>query len=427
LDVEDARREDSRSRLACENWDAPVIVTTTVQFFESLFASRTSRSRKLHNIAGSVLILDEAQLLPPDFLKPILEALDELRKNYGVTVVFCTATQPALAPHKSHDFDFKGLTGITEIINDPASLFTQLKRTELTVMEDLRTPQTWEEVAVRLAGHDSALCIVSRRDDARTLWELMPDGTYHLSALMCGAHRSYRINEIRQRLKDKLPTRVISTQLVEAGVDLDFPVVYRSLAGLDSIAQAAGRCNREGLLEKGNVVVFTPPSKIPVGHLRQAAEIGRSLLTAHGDAALSPQHFNDFFRQFYWVRGDRLDKENILDLLKNDHELRINFREAAQKFKLIDEAAQRQVIVRYCNDELLAQLERVQPDRLLKRKLQRYVINLPRHLHGQLLALGAIREIYPDMFVQTHGALYDDNLGFCPDKSIVYEPDELMC
>lgn len=428
LDVDDEQRDNARSRLACENWDAPVVVTTTVQFFESLFASRTSRCRKLHNISGSVVILDEAQLLPPDFLNPILEVLTELQKNYGVTIVFSTATQPALGPHASADFNFKGLSRVTEIIDDPATLFNKLKRTEVALLGNLLEPQPWDDVAVRLKGHDSVLCIVSRRDDARTLWEMMPDGTFHLSALMCGAHRSDKISEIKQRLKVKKSTRVISTQLVEAGVDVDFPVVYRSLAGLDSIAQAAGRCNREGLLEKGDVLVFTPPSKIPVGHLSQAAEIGRSLLAAHEDAALTPEYFEAFFRQFYWVRGDRLDKEKIIDLLRNDTpQLRFSFREASQRFKLIDEAAQAQVIVRYQNDELLAKLEREQPDRWLRRKLQRYVVNLPRRLHGQLLASGAIREIYPGIFVQAHAALYDKNLGFCPDKSIVYEPDELMC
>ncbi len=427
LDVDDERRENSRSRLACENWDAPIIVTTTVQFFESLFASRTSRCRKLHNIVGSVVILDEAQLLPPDFLTPILEVLEELRKNFGVTTVFCTATQPALGPHKTPDFDFKGLSGIIEIMVDPASLFSVLKRTELSILDDLQTPQTWENIASRLKEHDSALCIVNRRDDARTLWELMPKGTIHLSALMCGAHRSRKILEIRKLLKDKKSARVISTQLIEAGVDVDFPVVYRALAGLDSVAQAAGRCNREGLQIKGDVFVFMPPSKIPVGHLLQAADICRYLLTSKGNFDLTPDLFEEFFREFYWTRGERLDKEKILDLLRNDMHLQFNFREAAKKFKFIDEATQAQVIVHYQNGDLLAHLEKKQPDRRLLRQLQRYVVNLPRRLHGQLLSSGAIREIHSGIFVQSHGALYDDNLGFCPEKSIVYEPDELMC
>lgn len=426
LDVEDESRETARTRLACDNWDAPVIVTTNVQFFESLFASRTSRCRKLHNIVNSVVILDEAQLLPPDFLNPILEALNELQKNYGVTVVFCTATQPALGPHKTMDFNFKGITGMVEIMDDSATIFKQLKRTEVSVIGNLQEPLGWDDVANRLKRHESALCIVNRRDDARTLWEMMPEGTYHLSALMCGAHRSKIIDEIKLSLKEKRPTIVISTQLVEAGVDVDFPVVYRALAGLDSIAQAAGRCNREGLREQGDVFVFLPPSKIPAGHLAQAAEIGRQLLSAGNDDLLTPAQFEEFFRSFFWVRGDRLDKEKIVELLKNDSQLHFNFREGAKKFKLIDEANQASVVVRYENASLLALLERQQPERWLIRKLQRYVVNLPRRLHNQLLSSGAIREIHPDIFLQSHGALYNENLGFCPDKSIVYDPDDLV-
>lgn len=423
---QDGDEEGRRLRLASENWDAPVIVTTSVQFFESLFASRTSRCRKLHNIVNSVVILDEAQLLPPDFLNPILEALTELQKNYGTTVIFCTATQPALGPHRSAGFDFKGIPGITEIMDDSAGLHGALKRTRIHKLRDL-APVSWEELAVELERHDSALCIVNRRDDARTLWEMMPKGTIHLSALMCGAHRALKIAEIKARLCNREPTRVISTQLVEAGVDVDFPVVYRAAAGLDSIAQAAGRCNREGLLEWGDVFVFTPPSKIPAGHLRQAAGIGMRLLAGAEGDPLSMERFEAFFREFYWMRGERLDRENIIGLLRNDKEMKFSFRTAAKKFQLIDESAQAPVIVQYENDELLSLLDRQGPERRLLRNLQRSVVNLPRYLHNRLLSEGAIREVYSGIFVQGHGALYHPDLGFCPDKSIVYEPDELMC
>ncbi|MEW5947916.1 MAG: CRISPR-associated helicase Cas3' [Thermodesulfobacteriota bacterium] len=426
LDATEEGKENARTRLACENWDAPIIVTTTVQFFESLFASRTSRCRKLHNIVNSVVILDEAQLLPPDFLNPILETLTELQKNYGVTVLFSTATQPALGPHKTMDFNFKGLSGMVEIMDDPAALYRDLKRVDVHVMGSLKEPQSWVEMAARMCEHDSVLCIVNRRDDARNLWELMPEETFHLSALMCGAHRSEKIKEIKQRLENGMSTRVISTQLVEAGVDIDFPVVYRALAGIDSIAQAAGRCNREGLKERGMVYVFNPPTAIPAGHLRQAAEIGRRLLKGEMKDPLAPERFEEFFREFYWIRGDRLDNEGILGLLRNDPELRVSFREAAKKFRLINEANYASVIVRYQNDELLKLLEHTKPERQLLRRLQRYVVNLPRRLHGNLLASGAILEVHPGIFVQEHGALYHKELGFCSDKSIVYEPDELM-
>mgnify|MGYP001473428519 CR=1 FL=1 len=427
LDLTGATEEvTTKLQLACENWDAPIVVTTSVQFFESLFASRTSRCRKLHNIVNSVVILDEAQLLPPDFLAPIIEAMKELQKNYGVTVVFCTATQPALGSYQTMDFNFKGISGMKEIIDDPLHLYRALKRTEVRYLRNLDV-LSWQEVADELKCYESVLCIVNRRDDARILWELMPSECIHLSALMCGAHRAKKIAEIKKRLRDGLPTRVISTQIVEAGVDLDFPVVFRAVAGLDSIAQAAGRCNREGLCKTGEVFVFTPPSRIPPGHLRQAAESGMRFLTSAEDDPLTPCNFEAYFRGFYWMRGPRLDAHGILADLSNNADLHINFRSAAKKFHLIDETIQASVIVNFENDELLSLLERKGPDRWLMRRLQRHIVNLPRYLHTKLLAEGAIREIESGIFVQGHRAMYHPDLGFCHDKSMLYEPDELVC
>ncbi len=426
LDAAEEAKETPRSRLACENWDAPVVVTTSVQFFESLFASRTSRCRKLHNILGSVVVLDEAQLLPPEFLYPILHVLRELVAHYGVTLVLCTATQPALCEHRSPSFDFRGLPGALEIAENPLSLHERLKRVEIFVPTSLTEPRSWEDVAGELQEHDSVLCIVNRRDDARTLWELMPEGAFHLSALMCGAHRSARISEIKDRLKRGLPTRVVSTQLVEAGVDVDFPVVYRALAGLDSIAQAAGRCNREGKLERGEVFVFVPPSRTPAGVLRLAEDTGRQLLAEAAPDPISPDRFDRFFRELYWKQGDRLDKHRVLDDLR-DGECRYAFRTAARKMRLIDESAYASVVVLYGEGAKLARLLESQgPERWVLRRLQRYVVNLPRRVHQMLVVAGAIREVHPGLFVQGHAALYDDRLGFRADRSIVYEPDELL-
>ena len=429
VDVSDESSETARSRLACENWDAPVIVTTSVQFFESLFANRSSRCRKLHNIVNSVVVLDEVQLLPPEYLNPILHTVKELQKNYGVTFVLSTATQPAFGEHKSVDFHFEGLGDTVEIMENPVALHKAFKRVEIHVTDNLMTSRTWEDLVKELTQYPSVLCIVNRRDDCRILYELMPkEATFHLSALMCGAHRSQVISQIKQRLKDKLRTRVISTQLVEAGVDLDFPVVYRAIAGLDSIAQAAGRCNREGLLVQGSVVVFLPLSKIPVGYLRQAAEIGRRLVSDKTNDLLAPEMFEQFFKEIYWLQGDNLDKHGILKDLAPDNELRFSFLSAAQKFKLIDDTKYAPVIVRYDEGEkFIGLLKKKGPERWLMRKLQRYVVNLPRYIHTKLRNEGAIAEVHPGIFVQEYGAMYHDNLGFCADKSMIYEPDDLMC
>jgi len=366
-------------------------------------------------------------LVDADFLTPVLAVIRELQINYGVTFVLSTATQPALGPHKSMDFDFPGLPGLREIIPASLNLHERLQRTSVELVGKLDRPLGWDELAGRLAGHDSVICIVNRRDDARTLWKKMPTGAFHLSALMCGAHRSVRIEEIKASLKEGKSTRVVSTQLVEAGVDFDFPVVYRALAGLDSVAQAAGRCNREGRLAAGRVYVFQPESKIPVGHLRQAAEIGRQILVADENGLLAPERFEEFFKTLYWIKGDGLDRKGIMALLANDRELRISFRTAAKKFRLIDDTASASVVV-HCGEgtKLIELLRRQEPERWLLRRLQRFVVNLPHTIHAGLVAEGAIEEIRPGIFVQAQGNLYDEQLGLCVDRSMIYAPDELM-
>ena len=428
----DSEQETPRSRLACENWDASLIVTTNVQFFESLFAARPSRTRKLHNILDSVVILDEAQLLPPDFLTPVLGAIRELSRHYGISFVLCTATQPALASQRGFDWWFDGLGDVREIVGDTAAvgeLHEQLRRVEVALPADLRAPISWEALAADLEAHPRALCIVDRRDDARLLHGLLPAGTVHLSGLMCGQHRAEAIAAIKQRLAAGEPLRVVSTQLVEAGVDLDFPVVYRALAGLDSIAQAAGRCNREGRLANlGRVVVFVPPTEPPKGHLRQARDAGRQLLLRRPPDPLAPELVNEYFQSLYWRKGaERLDCKEIMTLLKNNNRFEFSFRTAAERFQLIPET-QTPVIVRYGDSErLLARLARAGDDldRKTLRQLQRYVVNIPRRIHQRLLTDGAIEERRPGVYVQV-APLYDPEIGLRIEQTANYGPDDLI-
>lgn len=434
----DPDKEDARSRLATENWDAPIIVTTNVQFFESLFAARTSRCRKLHNIVNSVVVLDEAQLLPPEFLQPIADVMNQLANHYGATFVLSTATQPALGSFQSFGNNpFRGLDNVREIMDDPDVLYQRLERVKVSVPDDLQTPRDWESVAAELLQYPSVLCIVSRRDDARELHRLITSNeegkdTLHLSALMCGEHRSRIIRYIKWRLKKNKPLRVISTQLVEAGVDVDFPVVYRTLAGLDSIAQAAGRCNREGKLKdaegiliKGKVVVFVPPKPAPPGLLRQAAQISVSLLSGNTSNVLGCDLAKQFFEHLY-VRAPSLDKHGIHELLTQDaRECQIQFRTVAEKFKLIDDSAYQTILVRYGNnDVLLGKLEKEGPKRWLMRKLQRYSVNIPKRLFAQLEKQGDVREIWQGIYAQVGDTLYDKSLGVVIDGSIA--PDELV-
>ncbi len=422
----DPGEESSASRLACENWDAPIVVTTNVQFFESLFAARTSRCRKLHNIVDAVVILDEAQLLPPEFLQPILDMLNLLTRHYGVTVVLSTATQPALASQAYFDArrNLRGLGDVHEIIADLDALYTALERVHVRLPADWQQRTDWPQLAQALMSADSVLAIVNARKDARALWECMPEGTLHLSALLCGAHRSQVIADIKQRLADGVSTRVVSTQLVEAGVDVDFPVVYRALAGLDSIAQAAGRCNREARMDgKGEVVVFVPPQSAPPGLLRQGERACRAVLNGITDAPLTRAYFSTYFQHFY--HGCELDKAGICDLLalKDGHALAIDFRTAAGRFRLIDDEDSVPIIVLYRGpggqdtqiEQWLGLLRRDGPQRWLMRKLQRYIVGLPRSQAGPMLERGDIEEIMPGLWVQRGEGLYDPVLGLLPE------------
>lgn len=417
--------ETAASRLACENWDAPIVVTTNVQFFESLFAARTSRCRKLHNIVDAVVVFDEAQLLPPEFLQPILDVLNLLTRHYGVSVVLSTATQPALASREYFDArkDRRGLDDVREIIDDPDGLYAALERVTVQLPDDWHQTTDWPQLAEALTTQDSVLAIVNTRKDARALWETMPKGTLHLSALMCGAHRSQVIAEIKSRLKAGTPTRVVSTQLVEAGVDVDFPVVYRALAGLDSMAQAAGRCNREGRLDgKGTVVVFVPPKPAPLGLLRQGENASRDVLHDMPPSPFTRANFAAYFERLYF--GCQLDKACIGNLLAVDaSELAVSFRSAAERFKLIDDEDSLPIVVSYYGkngqnreiDGLLGKLKQDGPQRWLMRKLQRYTVNLHKNQALALLARGDIEGILPGLYAQTNSWLYDPEIGLNPE------------
>jgi len=431
--------ETARSRLACENWDAPLIVTTNVQLFESLFAAKTSRCRKLHNLVGSVIVLDEAQQLPPEFLQPILDALNLLVKHYGVTVVLCTATQPALSTTDYFDAgkNLRGLENVREIIDDPDALFTGLERVKVELPADWTTSTPWADTAAQLASEDCALAIVSTRKAARELQRLLPPGTLHLSALMCGAHRKTVIEQIKARLKakrdglDSEPLRVISTQLVEAGVDIDFPVVYRALAGLDSLAQAAGRCNREGRLDGlGRVVVFVPPEPAPRGHL--AKGVAACITTLHDQQAapLARALFATYFRHFY--ASVELDGKGVCPLLKLERNtLGVQFRSAADAFRLIDDQDSATVVVRYAPhqdelDKLLGSLASKGPERWLMRKFQRYTVSIPKRVADKMLLQGSLTLPMPGLYVQHQvDGLYDALLGLQIEE-IPYNPTGLV-
>jgi CRISPR-associated helicase Cas3/CRISPR-associated endonuclease Cas3-HD len=418
----DNRTDDENENthlLACENWDAPLVVTTNVQLFESLFASKPSKARKIHNLANSVIILDEAQTLPDALLKPTLAALKCLVADFGATVVFCTATQPSIKP--------EWLDGMQaeEIIADTGALFSELSRVQITNLGALAD----DALAGELRGREQALCIVNTRGHARRLAELLgdEDGYFHLSAVMCPAHRTKTLGEIKKRLEAEQRCVVVSTQLIEAGVDIDFPCVYRALAGIDSIAQAAGRCNREGRRALGDVFVFTPESGLPPGWFQSMAELGEDVMGEY-DNPLAPEAIRHFFDMRYGLEKN-LDKANILVGIRNgkrfnDHSYK--FKKIERDYKLIKDN-QISVIIPYDDTarEILRQAQDTMFTAKYLRKLQRYTVSIYSYEFKVLQDRGFIREPKPGMYILNELNLadcYSEKLGLVSD----FEMPELI-
>lgn len=380
-------------RLSMENWDAPIVVTTAVQFFESLFAARPSACRKLHNIAGSVIILDEAQTLPLKVLRPCVAAIDELALNYRSSVVLCTATQPAL---QAPNFE-GGLQNVREIAPDPPDLFRQLKRVRVRHIGILDDAQLTD----RLRARPGVLCIVNNRRHARAVYQSLADlpGARHLSTLMCARHRSAVLSEIRAMLKRGEACRLAATSLVEAGVDISFPTVMRAEAGLDSIAQAAGRCNRNGewAAEESEVLIFAPADEgwAPPPELRQFAQAAREILRQHGADPLSPEAIKAYFEHLYWQKGSKeLDANDLLGMLQASGIDSLPMETLATRFRMID-STQMPVIVPYDQEarDAINKLQYAEKSGGLARALQPYLVQVPRQGFDALRTAGAIQPV----------------------------------
>lgn len=372
-----------KARLATQNWDAPLVVTTTVQLFQSLFADRTSRCRKLHNISRSVILLDEVQTLPAGLLAPIVNVLGELVRRYGASVVLCTATQPALDGSTPY---LEGFESVEDIVprGRAASHFRALRRVRYEIPEE---EWSWGELAGRVeeeAEGGSALVVLNARKDALAVLDALGDDRpilFHLSTLLCGAHRRDVLEEVRRRLKAGEPCLLVSTQVVEAGVDLDFPIVFRALGPLDRIVQAAGRCNREGKMPAGGrVFIFRPQEgRMPRGEYASAFDQTEVLLKRQPDLH-DPEVFREYFSQLYQVVST--DREGIQELRE-----RCDYPEVARKFRMIEDDTT-PVIVQYTEKDPARERDRVRMlDRIRSmgtllpgdhRRLQPYVVGLRR-------------------------------------------------
>ena len=400
-----------RLQLATENWDYPIIVTTNVQLFESLFSNNRSVCRKLHNIARSILILDEVQTLPLGFYKPIVHTLNTLQRVFGTSVLFTTASQPILSGRiegTNPRVSFDALQTVHEVIPDEARLYDKLRRVELQFMDSAKS---YDEIAEELSKHQQVLCIVNTRRDAKELYDRLPrEGIcLHLSRVMCPAHINLTIERVKEALKrcDGQPVRVVATQLIEAGVDIDFPVVYRQEAGLDSILQAAGRCNREGKLDVCKTYVFGLGKEhpLPPGFITQTNN-ARLNMGLRNDW-FAPETMTSYFRQLH-CRIDNFDIKQMQELL---YKPECEFEEAARQFHLIDDQTTSVIINWGDSLTLYEQLVSQGPTYELMKKLAHYSVNIRKRDFEKLQSMGAIEEPFENIYAVTNPSFYKGDTG----------------
>ncbi len=407
-----------KMKLATENWDYPIVVTTNVQLFESMFANKPSACRKLHNIANSVIVLDEVQTLPTDFLQPIVDALNTYNRLFKVSVLLTTASQPILSgliegcnPKAS----FSGIGNIEEIIPREFRLHNRLRRVQLSIDNE---GKSYDEIAEKLLRHKRVLCIVNTRKDAQEIYKRLPQEgiTLHLSKNMCPAHISETIATLKDSLRDEKQDiiRVVSTQLIEAGVDIDFPVVYRQETGLDSVLQAAGRCNREGKKGMSTTYVFslTKEHPLPRGDM-QAANQARLSLDNTSDW-FAPSTMTEYFKQLY-CRKESFDRKDIKHYLYNPKE--ICFATGAKAFRLIEDSGVSVVVCWKDSMDLVHQILQGGPSYTLMKKLAQYTVNIYQTDFKKLLDMGVVSEKKEGLFVVEYQQQYDSNLGLLTDNN----------
>lgn len=453
-DKEDKKNEDdgelySQTKLLSENWDMPIVVTTNVQFFESLFAHKTSRLRKVHNMCNAIIVFDEVQMFPTELQTPMLRVMESLLRLGGSSLLLCTATQPIFSEHldmrhtqMQNYYHFR--EEVEDVVPYDEELFRVFDRVhyELPILE-----LGLDALAERLAEEGTALCVVNTRRDAALLMQAVQsqragdsEGLIHLSRMMCTAHLDAKIQLIKQRLREGLPTLVISTQLIEAGVDLDFPVVYRALCGIDSIIQAGGRCNREGkMMTKGKVYTFSlSGGSSPFGNLAEACQATKDIMrTLQGEMNPNePELVRDYYRK-YFTRVGNFDKYSIKPMLWHSsyqRKLKFSFEEASQAFTYIDDEGKHPIVVPYGieGEELVNKIrDRIYLDRKEIRKLQGLQVSLHERQVEELLRYGRVEAIPLWGEAQEPILLFTDREGYSDLLGVVlenhYQTDNLMC
>lgn len=399
----------NRQKISAENWDIPILLTTNVQFFESFFANKSSKTRKIHNMTNSVIILDEAQMLPIEYMKPCLSMISELVSNYNSTVILCSATQPSITKYLPNNIE------CLEICDNIKEAYEFFKRIEVYNIGEISE----SALILELSKNSSFLCIVNTRKDALKLYDKLvelteDENTFYLSTLMCPFHRKETIKNIKELLKENKSCRVISTQLIEAGVDVDFPVVYRSMSGLDSIVQSAGRCNREGKQTVGKVFVFEPENgygNLP-NSIKRSIEITKAIFRNFDDV-MSLEAIETYFRELYSIQENALDLYEINKRIEyGKSNLDFPFKDIADDFKLISNNT-KPIIIQFDEDskKLIESLRYAENYNGILRKLQSYTVNVYDKEYNALFGSNKLEMIKPSVVILSDEAEYDIKKG----------------
>lgn len=396
----------------------PVIVTTAVQFFESIYANRSSKCRKLHNLADSVIIFDEAQMLPLCHLRPCVAAMASLAEQFRSTLVLCTATQPSLGDLLH---TYAPSCPITELCPQTAEEYDSFRRVTFQqegILED-------DVLAEKLSEHRQVLCIVNSRKAAQSIFARLPqEASFHLSTLMVPAQRQTLLDEIRRRLKAGEPCRVVSTSLIEAGVDVDFPAVYRELAGLDSVLQAAGRCNREGKRapEESIVTVFER-AELPPMLFRTAIGATREALMNSCDIG-ARETMQNYFDALRSLSGETLDKSGVIKAFeKGINGCELPFRTVAENFHLIDQNTRTVYVPFGGGAALIERLKAGECSKELYRKLGRYAVSVYEPHFQKLYAAGALLTAREVPALDEDSSILNDMSLYSETTGLTLEPE----
>ncbi|MGN1432785.1 MAG: CRISPR-associated helicase Cas3' [Ruminococcus sp.] len=403
--------------LAAENWDSPIIVTTAVQFFESMFSNKPSKCRKIHNIADSVVIFDEAQMLPLDYLLPCATAIRQLAENYNSAVVLCTATQPNFQSILNLT-DKSNKLQLTEICKSAENLTDDFRRVNYKYDGKLED----DEIALELKQCNQVLCIVNKKAHAQKLFSMLgeSDENFHLSTYMYPAHRQMVLEKIRKRLDENKPCRVVSTSLIEAGVDIDFPTVYRAISGIDSILQAGGRCNRENKRNSSESVVHIFYTDEVLSYQQTNTDAAMEVIKKYGEKIYLPEAIKMYFDNLYYYRDiDKthkvFDKKGIINALTD-----LEFESVAQKFKMIENDTKALYISTKENKKEIDDLRCGNYSKELFRNLQKYVVNLYERDFNKLDEACGIEYIDNSFYVLSDNKYYSEKTGITfPDENTV--------